>query len=164
LYETNKRQRVKCCQDLLKLFQDHREDYLGSHMLVQDKSWFYWDSTEQGEVCVKPTGETDCEEDDDRDGVHHYLSGPQLTMISQLTTSGHRFNTHKQHRIHLKDCLLMWDNARPQGAAYTKDFLTRRDVKQVKQSLNSPELNLCDRYLFRKSKYLLWNDEFGATK
>ncbi|QQP42124.1 Uncharacterized protein FKW44_016694 [Caligus rogercresseyi] len=29
LSEANKMQRVKCCQDLLKLFQDHGEDFLG---------------------------------------------------------------------------------------------------------------------------------------
>ncbi|QQP42116.1 Histone-lysine n-methyltransferase setmar-like protein, partial [Caligus rogercresseyi] len=38
LFEANKTQRVKCCQDLLKLFQDHGEDFLGSHLLVQDES------------------------------------------------------------------------------------------------------------------------------
>ncbi|QQP57183.1 Histone-lysine n-methyltransferase setmar-like protein, partial [Caligus rogercresseyi] len=40
LSEDNKTKRVKCCQDLLKLFQDHGEDFLGSHLLVQDESWF----------------------------------------------------------------------------------------------------------------------------
>ncbi|QQP38213.1 Transposase [Caligus rogercresseyi] len=38
LFEANKTQRVKCCQDLLKLFQDNGEDFLGYHLLVQDKS------------------------------------------------------------------------------------------------------------------------------
>ncbi|QQP56026.1 Hypothetical protein FKW44_000550, partial [Caligus rogercresseyi] len=41
LSEANKTQQVKCCQDLLKLFQDHWEDFLGSHLLVQDESWFF---------------------------------------------------------------------------------------------------------------------------
>ncbi|QQP34758.1 Uncharacterized protein FKW44_022750 [Caligus rogercresseyi] len=50
LSEANKTQRVKCCQDLLKLFQDHGEDFLVSHLLVQDESWFYWDSTEWRQV------------------------------------------------------------------------------------------------------------------
>ena len=54
----------------------------------------------------------------------------------------------------------MWDNARPHAAADTRLFLTRRDVEPVKQSPYSPDLNLCDRYLFRKLKYLLRNDEF----
>ncbi|QQP53467.1 Hypothetical protein FKW44_005968, partial [Caligus rogercresseyi] len=78
LSEANKKQRVKCCQDLLKLFQDHGEDFLGSHLLVQDKSRFYWDSTEaeaslggaHGGPVLDPPCETDSEEDDDSDGVH----------------------------------------------------------------------------------------------
>ncbi|QQP52592.1 Uncharacterized protein FKW44_004783 [Caligus rogercresseyi] len=56
LSETNKTQRVKCYQDLLKLFQDHKEDFLGSHLLVQDESWFYWDSAERRQVWAEPTG------------------------------------------------------------------------------------------------------------
>ncbi|QQP51617.1 Hypothetical protein FKW44_013037 [Caligus rogercresseyi] len=40
----------------------------------------------------------------------------------------------------------------------TRDFLTQRDVEQVKQSPYSSALNLCD--LFWNSKYLLRNDEF----
>ncbi|QQP53969.1 Transposase [Caligus rogercresseyi] len=56
LSETNNTQRVKCCQDLLKLFQDHGEDFLGSHLLVQDKSWFYLDSAERRQVWAEPTG------------------------------------------------------------------------------------------------------------
>ncbi|QQP37876.1 Transposase [Caligus rogercresseyi] len=56
LSEANKTQRVKCCQDLLKLFQDHGEDFLESHLLVQDKSWFYWDSAERRQVWAEPTG------------------------------------------------------------------------------------------------------------
>ncbi|QQP40450.1 Hypothetical protein FKW44_014486, partial [Caligus rogercresseyi] len=73
----NKTQQVKCCQDLLKLFQDHGEDFLGSNLLVQDKSWFYWDLAERRQVCAEPTGagsrppcEKDSEEDDGSDGVH----------------------------------------------------------------------------------------------
>ncbi|QQP53313.1 Histone-lysine n-methyltransferase setmar-like protein, partial [Caligus rogercresseyi] len=56
LSEANKTQRVKCCQDLLKLFQDHGEDFLGSHLLVQDESWFYWDSAERRQVGRSPRG------------------------------------------------------------------------------------------------------------
>ncbi|QQP35136.1 Transposase [Caligus rogercresseyi] len=44
LSEANKTQRVKCCQDLLKLFQDQGED------------WFYWDSAEWRQVWAEPTG------------------------------------------------------------------------------------------------------------
>ncbi|QQP52518.1 Uncharacterized protein FKW44_004693, partial [Caligus rogercresseyi] len=63
-----------------------------------------------------------------------------------------RFLSLKQDKIQLKDCLLMWDNARPHTATDTREFLTRRDVEQ----------NLCDRFLFWKLKHLLREDEFGG--
>ncbi|QQP51239.1 Uncharacterized protein FKW44_012534, partial [Caligus rogercresseyi] len=44
----------------------------------------------------------------------------------------------------------MWDNARPRTTTDTREFLTRRDVEPVKQSPYSPDLNLCDRFLFLK--------------
>ncbi|QQP55012.1 Uncharacterized protein FKW44_008038 [Caligus rogercresseyi] len=43
-----------------------------------------------------------------------------------------------------------------------QEFLTWRDVETVKQSPYSPDLNLCDRFLFRKLKHLLREDEFGG--
>ncbi|QQP56305.1 Transposase [Caligus rogercresseyi] len=70
LSDANKTQRVKCCQDLLKLFQDHGEDFLGSHLLVQDKSWFYWIRRSPRGPGFRPPCETDSEEGDDSDGVH----------------------------------------------------------------------------------------------
>ncbi|QQP54205.1 Uncharacterized protein FKW44_006963, partial [Caligus rogercresseyi] len=141
LSEANKTQRVKCCQDLLKLFQDHGEDFLGSHLLVQDKFWFYWDSVERRQVWAEPTGaqfstplcETDSEEDDDSDGVHLQAeAADRNTMIEYLRTTGKRFLSLKTDKIRLKDSLLMWDNALP----------NRRDVEPVKQSPYSPDLNL----------------------
>ncbi|QQP39039.1 Transposase [Caligus rogercresseyi] len=153
LSEANKTQRVKCCQDLLKLFQDHREDFLGSHLLVQDESWFYWDSAGGGKSGRSPRGpvfdppwESESEEDDDSDGVHLQAeAADRNTMIEYLSTTGKRFLSLKKDKIRLKDCLLMWDNA-------------------LKQSLYSPDLNLCDRFLFRKLKHLLWEDEFGGHR
>ncbi|QQP51868.1 Uncharacterized protein FKW44_013339, partial [Caligus rogercresseyi] len=144
LSEANKTQRVKCCQDLLKLFQDHGEDFLGSHLLVQDKSWFYWDSVDTRGPVLDPPCETDSEEDDDSDGVHLQAeAADRNTMIEYLRTTGKRFLSLKKDKIRLKDCLLM-------------------DVKPMKQSPYSPDLNLCDRFLFRKLKHLLREDEFGG--
>ncbi|QQP40757.1 Transposase, partial [Caligus rogercresseyi] len=122
LSEANKTQRVKCCQDLLKLFQDHGEDFLGSHLLVQDESWFYWDSAEVRQVWAEPTG-AHSEEDDDSDGVTCKprrvsitalpagTTADRNTMIEYLRTTGKRFLSLKKDKIRLKDCLLMWDNA-----------------------------------------------------
>ncbi|QQP57624.1 Uncharacterized protein FKW44_002673 [Caligus rogercresseyi] len=65
-------------------------------------------------------------------------------MIEYLRTTGKRFLSLKKDKIRLKDCLLMWGNARPHTATDTREFLTRRDVEPVKQSPYSPDLNLCD--------------------
>ncbi|QQP57931.1 Uncharacterized protein FKW44_003093 [Caligus rogercresseyi] len=73
------------------------------------------------------------------------------TMIEYLRRTGKRFLSLKKNKIRLKDCLLMWDNARPHTATDTRKFLTRRDVEPVKHSPYSPDLNLCDRFLFQKT-------------
>ena len=57
--------------------------------------------------------------------------------------------------------MLMWDNARPHAAVNTRQFLAQRKVEPIKQSPCSPDLNLCDRFLFRKLKHLLRNEEFN---
>ncbi|QQP31544.1 Uncharacterized protein FKW44_025170, partial [Caligus rogercresseyi] len=84
------------------------------------------------------------------------------TMIEYLRTTGKRFLSLKKDKIRLKDCFLMWDNARPHTATDTREFLIQRDVEPVKQSPYSPDLNLCYRFLFRHLKHLLREDEFGG--
>ncbi|QQP40368.1 Hypothetical protein FKW44_014382 [Caligus rogercresseyi] len=42
--------------------------------------------------------------------------------------------------------------------------MTQRDVKPVKQNPYIQDLNLFDRFLFRKLKHLLRNDEFGGMR
>ncbi|QQP53517.1 Uncharacterized protein FKW44_006023, partial [Caligus rogercresseyi] len=114
------------------------------------------------------------EEDDYSDGIHLQAeagidhcttcrdhSRPE-PMIEYLRATGKRFLSLKKDKIRLKDCLLMWDNARLHTTTDTREFLTRRDVEPVKQSPYSPDLNLCDRFLFWKLKHLLREDEFGG--
>ncbi|QQP39942.1 Uncharacterized protein FKW44_013820, partial [Caligus rogercresseyi] len=98
---------------------------------------------------------THSEEDDDSDGVHLLAeAADRNTMIEYLRTTGKRFFSLKKDKIRLKDCLLMWGNARPHTATDTR--------KPVKQSPYSPDLSPCDRFLFQKLKHLLREDEFGG--
>ncbi|QQP42194.1 Uncharacterized protein FKW44_016787 [Caligus rogercresseyi] len=60
------------------------------------------------------------------------------TMIEYLRTTGKRFLSLKKDKIRLKDCLLMWDIARPHTATDTREFLTRRDVEPVKSHPTHP--------------------------
>ncbi|QQP52816.1 Uncharacterized protein FKW44_005078, partial [Caligus rogercresseyi] len=122
----------------------------------------------------RPPCETDSEEDDDSDGVHLQAEAgiDHCTTCRDHSRPEHHDRVPeddweallslKKDKIRLKDCLLMWDNARPHTATDTREFLTRRDVEPVKQSPYSPDLNLCDRFMFRKLKHLLREDEFGG--
>ena len=56
LSERNKKERVECCQALIMLYQTYGFVFLASHLLVQDESWFYWDSSKRREVWVDPHG------------------------------------------------------------------------------------------------------------
>ena len=61
--------------------------------------------------------------------------------------------------------MLMWDNAKPhsaQCAHETQAFKVHRDIQPVKQPAYSPDLNLCDRFLFRKIKHWLKGYDFGG--
>ena len=40
------------------------------------------------------------------------------------------------------------DNARPHTSALTSNYFTSRQIEQLKQAPHSPDLNLCDRFLF----------------
>ena len=56
----------------------------------------------------------------------------------------------------------MWDNARPHAAHDTQSLVYQRDVELVKQPAYSPDLNMCDRYLFRKVKHQLQGHDFDC--
>ena len=54
----------------------------------------------------------------------------------------------------------MWDNARPHSAHETQVSLVHRDIQPVKQPAYN--LNLCNRFLFRKIKHRLKGYDFGG--
>ena len=56
LSERNRKERVECYQALIMLYQTYEFVFLASHLLVQDESWLYWDSSERREVWVYPHG------------------------------------------------------------------------------------------------------------
>ena len=48
--------------------------------------------------------------------------------------------------------VLLWDNACLHICSRTTPFLKQAKIQQLKQSPYSPDLNICDRFLFRKLK------------
>ena len=60
--------------------------------------------------------------------------------------------------------IFQMDNARPHTAMITQRYLTSTGVSVVKQSPYSPDMNLCDRYLFPYVKNELKNIPFDSAK
>ena len=54
----------------------------------------------------------------------------------------------------------MRDSTMPHVAQEIQAFQTKRNVQLVKQPADSPDLNLRDRYLFRKVNYILRSRDF----
>ena len=75
------------------------------------------------------------------------------SMIEYIKDTSKRFQNLKSHKISLKDSLFQIDNERSHSSSFiTYKGLSRPEgISVVHQSPYSPDLNLCDRYLFRAS-------------
>ena len=81
-------------------------------------------------------------------------------MIEFIRTTGNKWRTLRSHPIHLNQLLWQMDNARPHSARATQAYLQQRQVRTVWQSPYSPDLNLCDRFLFSWLKNDLSDQRF----
>ena len=89
------------------------------------------------------------------------LSLPQTSILKILTDD-----------LQFKNVLSVWvphqltdsNNARSHSAHDTQAFLAHRVIQLVKQPAYSPDLNLYDRYLFRKTKHRLKGYDFGGIE
>ena len=146
---------------------------------MQDKSWIPWDFEDNWRVwiatsAVKPR--TPCLKLEPRKAVVivTYTSQQKrilLTLLPQGATMNSgitkKFLDDTQRRsrqlqgapIQLADMVLQWDNARPYTSRKTTAHLAKLKVQLVKQSPYSPDLNMRDRFLFRKIKSG-WNRAF----
>lgn len=69
-------------------------------------------------------------------------------MVDFLRRTGDLWRTLRSNPIHLKELRLQMDNARPHSAHVVRDFIDQRSLTTIWQSPYSPDLNLCDRFLF----------------
>ena len=175
---------MKCCRALIQLFDEHGFEFLGSHMFVQDETCVLWNSKPRREVWItqdgqKPTtphpkltkrktmvlkGFTCCTKRFSVSILPPETTADTNVMIQYLKDTGHRFSNLKKNKIKLGELMLMWDNARPHSAHETQAFLVHRDIQPVKQPAYSPDLNLCDRFLFSKIKHRLQALDFEGNE
>ena len=157
---------------------------MGSNYVIEDESWFLWSQTCKGRVwigkrAVKPTNVKSkltnmktmslvaftCKPK--RFSVSIMPKGTTIdsnSMIEYIKDTSKRFQNLKNHKIALKDTHLQMDNARPHSATLTQDYLKQRNISIVRQSPYSPDLNLCDRFLFRAIKQNLKKEDFDSPE
>ncbi|MEL7308125.1 MAG: transposase, partial [Pseudomonadota bacterium] len=73
-------------------------------------------------------------------------------FINFLHTTGEKWRSLRSDPTRLNQLLIQFDNARPHASKKTKEFLTRRGIQTLWQPPYSPDLNLCDRWLFDRLK------------
>ena len=153
LSETNKEASVAACTGLKTLFEDKGMAYMGSNYIIEDESWFNWDSKENIRVWTKKKAKkpTNVKEKltrrktmvtiaftckPNRFSVSLIPQGESINaeyMIQYLKETGKRFHNLKKDKISLKEMHFQMDNARPHTAAATQHFLASRNVNLVKQ-------------------------------
>lgn len=185
LSEENKTQRVWCAKNLVRLFERKGMWFMESNYCIQDETWAMWSPLQKRRVwipkkAVKPTTVRPkqltthktmlsvaftC--NPKRFSVSVLPAGKTVNadfMIDYLKATQKRFASLKSNKICFKEMLLQMDNARPHSAVLTQDYLRDTGVQIVKQSPYSPDLNLCDRFLFRSLKVELNQQNFSGSE
>ena len=174
LSDKNKADRVACAQRLISIFDSNTMEDCLRWWTTEDETWVLYDSLPTKEEnkawqlsscprqrIVRPkltnrktrllfafTG----------DGKSHIRAiDPGTTVNSEVYIDfihqlGERWRKLRSSPSRL--CQLWWqhDNARSHAAKYTQDFVSRRKVNCIAQSAYSPDLNLCDRWIFKEMK------------
>lgn len=83
-------------------------------------------------------------------------------MIDFIQHTGEKWRGLRAHPVHLNQLMWQMDNARPHTAAAVREFLERRQVVSIWQSPYSPDMNLCDRFLFSWIKSELRKQTFHS--
>jgi transposase len=150
---------------------------------VQDETWVYFDP-----VLTKAENKAWVSSDEKRPRVVRQCLTPRKTMLSVIFTcnkkfcmavtsagqtvdadyfinflheTGEKWRKLRSDPTRLKDVLLQFDNARPHAARKTKEFLEKREVRTLFQAPYSPDLNMCDRWLFSAMKKQLRKQTFN---
>ena len=177
LSDQNKVQRVEFANRILGLFASHPLHFLLSNYCVQDESrdnnatWAAQPSRRvwTGKKAVKPTTVKEKLANRKNMILVAFTCKPKrfsvtvmprgktvdsAVMVEHLQMTGKRFLSLKNNKVRLGDLLWQMDNAtaRPHTSQIMQDYTTKRGLTLVKQSPNSPDRNLCDRYLFRVLK------------
>ena len=94
----------------------------------------------------------------------HGVTVNAQVKVEYLRRTGDLWRTLRSKPIRLSDLHLQMDNARPHTSRPVKECLEKRDVTTIWQSPYSPDLNLCDRFLFLWLKNSLRGMTFSSSE
>ena len=182
LTESNKRNRVLCCQRILEFVNGHSPDELLKFWATEDETWalFQQHATKEENKCwqsrLEPRQRTIQPSltnkktmillafTGDRKFAVETLERNETVdssrYISFLKNTGEKWRKLRTSPTRLGELWLQHDNARVHKSTETSDFLRRRGVTLIEQSPYSPDLNQCDRWIFKCVKKELRKSRF----
>jgi hypothetical protein len=173
LSQQNMAERVRGANDLRAFFNSHSEQDLLRLYATEDETWALFNDLkpkEENKVWVPPGHP--------RPQVVRQQMTWQKTMVLVAFTGSPKFSvdvtqrsetvdSHRyinfvretgekwrkdRHPVHLSEIWWQHDNARPHTSAVTDEFFNSRGIQRIRQPPYSPDLNLCDRFLFKLLK------------
>lgn len=184
LSQQNRISRVDCARHIRELYFAEGLECLCSKLAVQDETWVYlkgqrnklqnraWIRHDQARPQVVRRGMSDRKvmllvafTPSGRFSISAMPPGVHVDstrIIDFVRRTGDLWRQLRSQPIHLNELLWQWDNARPHSAQSVKEFMQRRGITTVFQSPYSPDLNLCDRFLFNWMKSDFADKEFNG--
>ena len=181
LTDTHKDKRIACAEGILQLHRDIGEEDMLKRLCTMDETWVSF-SPDPWRSDTKVWAK---ESEPRPRAVQHKAMGRRTMLLVVFCGDGkfHIEGTEKnesvdseryvsfvknavvkfrkdRRRISLKDILWIHDNARPHSSVLTSDFFATKNMTLVKQSPYSPDLNQCDRWLFKYLKKTLKEQQF----
>jgi hypothetical protein len=86
------------------------------------------------------------------------------SYVEFIRQTGENWRKLRSSSTKLQQLWWQHDNARCHTSRSTTEFLTRRKVRIVKQAAYSPDLNMCDRWVFRNLKKHLRTMDFQSAE
>jgi transposase len=185
LSEENRRQRVNCAKQLRRELVGLGDDRYDLYA-VEDETWVYWEPFRtksknrtwigkgeprhralRTELTAKKTLLLVSFTPNKRFSVSATPTGNTIdaqAMVDFIRRTGDLWRTLRSNPIHLSNLRWQMDNARPHAAKLVQDFLQHRRATVLWQSPYSPDLNLCDRFLFPWLKSQLRKTVFYSTE
>lgn len=186
-YRLNQQQkdaRINCAQSLIELLNEYSFDDCMKFWVTEDETWILFTplATKQENKAWVARGEPKPKvvrpamtnrkamilmafTGDGKISIESVASGETVTSeryVDFVRHTGDKWRTLRSSPTRLAQQWWQHDNARPHTAASTRDFFRQRQVKMIEQSPYSPDMNQCDRWVFKDLKKHLRKSLFSS--